>query len=87
MGINGVLTVEVTEGSAAAAAGLQGMRRNRQGDLILGDIIVGIDDEPVGSLDDLMRILDQHDVGDSVNVVVVRNGQRLTLPVTLQALN
>jgi S1-C subfamily serine protease len=87
MGINGVLTVEVTKGSAAAAAGLKGMRRDRQGDLILGDIIVGIDDEPVGSLDDLMRILDQHRVGDTVQVAIVRDGRRMTLPLTLQALN
>jgi S1-C subfamily serine protease len=87
MGINGVLTVEVTEGSAAAAAGLQGMRRNRQGDLILGDVIVEIDQEPIASLDDMMRVLDQYNVGDTVSVVVLRNGRRLTLPVTLEALN
>ena len=87
MGIKGVLTVEVTKGSAAESAGLQGMRRNRQGDLILGDVIVAIEQEPTASLDDLMRVLDQYNVGDTVSVVVVRNGQRLTLPVTLQALN
>ncbi len=87
MGIDGVLTVEVAEGSAAAAAGLVGTRRNRQGQLILGDIIVGIEQEPVGSLDDLMRLLEQYQVGDTVSVVIVRNGQRATLPVTLQALN
>jgi S1-C subfamily serine protease len=55
--------------------------------LILGDIIVGIDEEPVSSLDDLMRLLDQYKVGDTVQVVIVRHGQRMTLPVTLQALN
>jgi S1-C subfamily serine protease len=87
MGISGVLTVEVTEGSAAEAAGLQGMRRNRRGDLILGDVIVGIEDKPVEALDDLMQILDQYHVGDTVDVVVVRDGRRLTLPVTLQALD
>jgi S1-C subfamily serine protease len=87
MGIDGVLTVEVMEGSAAEAAGLQGTRRNRQGQLILGDIIVGIEEEAVGSLDDLMRILERYKVGDTVNVVVVRQGRRMTLPVILQALS
>jgi len=87
MGIDGVLTVDVVEGSAAAAAGLVGTQRDRQGRLILGDIIVGIEEEPVGSLDDLMRLLDQYKVGDTVRVVIVRHGQRMTLPVTLQALN
>nr|WP_256868166.1 trypsin-like peptidase domain-containing protein [Candidatus Entotheonella palauensis] len=87
MGINGVLTVDVTEGSAAQAAGLQGMRRNRQGELVFGDVIVGIEQEPVGSLDDLMRLLHRYNVGDTVRVVIVRDGQRMALPVTLQALN
>ncbi len=87
MGIEGVLTVDVAEGSAAAAAGLVGMRRNRQGQLILGDIIVAIEEEPVRSLDDLMQLLDQYSVGDTVRVAIVRNGQRVTLPVTLQALD
>jgi S1-C subfamily serine protease len=87
MGIDGVLTVDVVEGSAAAAAGLVGTRRDPQGRLILGDIIVGIEEEPVGSLDDLMRLLDQYKVGDTVRVVIIRHGQRMTLPVTLQALN
>ena len=87
MGIDGVLTVDVVEGGAADAAGLRGMRRSRQGDLIFGDIIVGINGEPVRSLDDLMRLLDQHNVGDTVQVAVIRDGQRTSLSVTLQALN
>ena len=87
LGIDGVLTMEVVQGGAAAQAGLRGMQRNRRGDWILGDIIVGIDGEPVESLDDLMRALDQHNVGDTVQVAVLRDGRRLTLAVTLQALD
>jgi len=87
LGIDGVLTMQVVQGGAAAKAGLRGMQRNRRGDWILGDIIVGIDGEAVGSLDDLMRVLDQHNVGDTVQVAVVRDGRRMTLAVTLQALN
>ncbi|ETW93560.1 MAG: hypothetical protein ETSY1_38680 [Candidatus Entotheonella factor] len=86
-GINGVLTMEVAEGSAAAAAGLKGMRRNRLGQWIFGDVIVGIEQEPVTSLDDLTRLLEQYNVGDTVRVVILREGQRVTLPVTLQAIN
>ncbi len=87
MGIDGVLTVDVAEGSAAHGAGLVGMRRDGQGQLILGDVIVAIERQPVRSLDDLMRLLDRYDVGDTVQVAIVRNGQREILPVTLQALN
>lgn len=87
MGIDGVLTVDVAEGSAAHAAGLVGMRRNRQGQLILGDIIVGIEADAVRSLDDLMRVLGQYRVGDTVQVLIVRDGRRQILLVTLQALD
>ena len=87
LGIDGVLTMEVAQGGAAAKAGLRGMQRNRRGEWILGDIIVGIDGEPVESLDDLMRVLDQHNVGDTVQVAVLRDGRRTTLAVTLQALD
>lgn len=87
MGIDGVLTVDVTEGSGGAAAGLQGIRWNQQGEMILGDVIVGIEQESVGSMDDLTQLLDQYKVGDTIQLVIVRNGQRVTLPVTLRSLN
>ena len=79
--------VDAITNFAPAAAGLRGTRRNPQGDVILGDVIVGIDQEPVGSLNDLTRLLDQHNVGDTVHVVIVRNGRRVLLPVTLQDLH
>jgi S1-C subfamily serine protease len=65
---------------------LRGTRRDAQGRLILGDIIVGIENDAVQSLDDLMNALDKHQVGDTVSVTIVRNDDRQTLPVTLQAL-
>lgn len=80
---SGVLIVQTLPGSAAAAAGLRGLTQTENGDVEIGDIIVGIDGQKVDSTDDLTRILDKHQIGDTVQVAVVRNGRRTTVPVRL----
>ena len=82
----GVLIIQVNKGSAAATAGLRSSRRDARGRLVLGDVIIHIEDDRVQSSDDLMTILDKYQVGDTVSVTVIRDDKRLTLPVTLQAL-
>jgi S1-C subfamily serine protease len=79
----GVLIWQVAQGGAAANAGLRGLQQTEDGDVELGDIIVGIDSEKVGNSDDLTRLLDKHQVGDVVNVLIVRNGRRMTVAVRL----
>ncbi|HYP54651.1 MAG TPA: PDZ domain-containing protein, partial [Pyrinomonadaceae bacterium] len=49
------------------------------------DIIVSIDGERVKDRNDLFRILDKHQIGDTVQVGLVRNGRNLTVPVRLTA--
>ena len=82
----GVLILQVARGGAAAAAGLRGLQPTEDGDVELGDIIVGIDNEKIGNQDDLFRALDKHKIGDVVNVHVWRGGRRLSLPVRLMEL-
>ena len=79
----GVVDREVGLGGAAANAGLHGLTQTENGDVELGDIIVGIDGEKVGNGDDLARVMDKHQLGDTVKVEVVRNGKRMTIPVHL----
>src|SRR6266699_1140854 len=57
---DGVLIWNVLQGGAAASAGLRGLTQTEEGNIELGDIIVGIDGEKIGSTDDLSRILDKH---------------------------
>ncbi len=83
---DGVLIWQVQPGGAAASAGLRGLQQTEDGDVELGDIIVGIDSEKVANSDDLARVLDKHQVGDSVNVQIVRNGTRMSVPVRLAEL-
>ena len=80
---DGVLILQVQPAGGAANAGLRGTVQTEDGDIEFGDIIVGIEGEKVKNNDDLFRILDKHQVGDTVNVEVVRNGRHLTVPVRL----
>ncbi|HEV2829041.1 MAG TPA: trypsin-like peptidase domain-containing protein [Pyrinomonadaceae bacterium] len=79
----GVVIWQVAPGDAAANAGLRGLTQTENGDVEIGDIIVGIDNEKVANNDDLYRILDRHQVGDTVQVQVMRNGRRASVPVRL----
>lgn len=79
----GVLIVQVARGGAAAAAGLRGLQPTEDGEVELGDIIVGIDNEKIANNDDIFRALDKHKVGDVVSVEIWRDGRRMSVPVRL----
>ena len=78
----GVLIVGTQRGGPAANAGLQGLSQTEDG-IELGDIIVAIDGEKVTNNDDMLRILDKHQMRDTVQVEVVRRGHRTVVPVLL----
>ena len=80
---DGVLIVQVQRGSGAAAAGLRGMQQTEMGDFELGDIIVGIDNDKVGNSDELFKVLDKHQIGDTVQVQIWRDGRKTSVPVRL----
>jgi putative serine protease PepD len=80
---DGVLIIQVARGSGAANAGLRGMQQTEMGDFELGDIIVGIDNDKVANSDDLFRVLDKHQIGETVQVQIWRDGRRMSVPVRL----
>jgi S1-C subfamily serine protease len=80
---DGVLIFQVARGSGAAAAGLRGIQQTEMGDVELGDIIVGINNDKVVNTDDLYRVLDKHQIGETVQVHIWRDGRRMSVPVRL----
>ena len=80
---DGVMIIQVARGGGAAQAGLRGIQQTEMGDFELGDIIVGIDNNKVGNTDDLFRVLDKHQIGDTVQVQIWRNGRKTSVPVRL----
>ncbi|MFO0963194.1 MAG: trypsin-like peptidase domain-containing protein [Phycisphaerales bacterium] len=63
---------EVVKGSAAEAAGLRE-----------GDLLVTLDGEPLGGRNGLRRAIAQREVGDTVSIEYVREGERATASATL----
>jgi putative serine protease PepD len=71
---SGVLVID-------AAAGLHGTGQADAGD----DLITAIDGHALASVDQLTQYLDSKKVGDRVTLSVIRNGQRISVGVTLGA--
>jgi S1-C subfamily serine protease len=87
---HGALIDAVTPGSPAAAAGLRGGSREVQyeGQTVQlgGDVVVAIDGTPVGSADDLVRIVTNDLRPDTTAVFTVfRGGRRRSIPLRLTA--
>lgn len=70
--VEGVLVAQVYDGTAAADAGIQ-----------QGDIITAFDGETVTSPSDLQLDVRKKNPGDTVEITLVRNGQEMTVSVTL----
>ena len=85
LGIEGALVLDVVEGSGAQQAGIRPTVRDRRGAIVLGDLIVAVDGEPIKSSSDLILALERRRVGDTVKLTVVRDDRKRTLEVTLQA--
>lgn len=69
---SGVLVRDVTSGSGAAQAGVQG-----------GDVIVAVDGNDIRTIEQFLSTLRRHQPGDTVTVTLIRDGQRQQVDVTL----
>lgn len=72
--VPGLKVTGVTPGSPADKAGMKG-----------GDVVVELDGKPVTDLETYSAALYARKAGDTISVVVIRGGQRVTLSVTLGA--
>ncbi|MGH9947011.1 MAG: S1C family serine protease [Pyrinomonadaceae bacterium] len=80
---SGLLVGNVIQGGAASAAGLRGISRDSDGSPLVGDIITAIDGEKMNDLDDLYRLLDKKQIGDTVRVELYRNRAKTVVPLRL----
>jgi len=81
--VDGVVIVEINRGGAGEKAGLRAVQRTRRG-WRLGDVIVGVNKKSVENANDLFKTLDQFEVGQKVNLTVLREGSKKTIPIVLQ---
>jgi S1-C subfamily serine protease len=69
----GAQVQNVQDGSSAATAGLQE-----------GDVIIQVGSRKIGSADELVVAVDEHQSGEIVPITVVRNGRQLVLDAALR---
>ncbi len=81
----GVVIVQVGNGSPAAKAGLQPFRRGNRGEVVGGDVITAINDEPVKDLDDMLSVLERRQPGETVALSVWRDGRTRKQSLVLAA--
>lgn len=85
LGLEGVLVIDVEKGGPAHKAGLRPTRQYGN-EIVLGDVIIGIDGNGVASYDDIRTELERYKVGDQVIINIIRDGRALELVVQLSAL-
>ena len=69
----GVLVDTVMDQTSAAAGGMKA-----------GDVIVGWDSAGIDGMQDLFEHLQMHEPGDTVNITVLRDGEKVVLGITLK---
>ncbi|HYV06182.1 MAG TPA: trypsin-like peptidase domain-containing protein [Blastocatellia bacterium] len=83
----GIIVGDVYRGSGAAAAGLKGavVRDSIYGASLqqLGDVILTVGGRKVSNTDDLQNALQDKKPGETVDLEVLRQGRRVTVPVRL----
>ncbi len=82
--IEGVVVFRVKPDSAADKAGLKGATLTPDGGIIPKDVIVAIQGKQVDSVSKLLAMIDDFNVGDIVQLTIMRDGQTKEIDVILQ---
>lgn len=79
--VDGVVVLDVIQGTPADKAGLEPVTRTLDGDVQLGDVIVGADRQPIRNGEELIEFLQSCD--SKVSLQVLRAGKTISIPVEL----
>jgi putative serine protease PepD len=84
----GLMVISVVAGSGADKSGMRNAEEVQVGryTVPLGDVITKVDGQAISQQDDLDRALNNKNVGDRVQIEIVRGGRRMTLNVQLTEL-
>ena len=87
-GGKGFLVIDVLRNGSAESAGVRGgyIASNIDGNQVDlgGDIIIGIDNSTIGSVEDIKKVLSTKQIGDSVQLTIYRDNSTLNIPVVLK---
>ncbi|HKO65645.1 MAG TPA: trypsin-like peptidase domain-containing protein, partial [Candidatus Nitrosocosmicus sp.] len=87
-GGKGFLVIDVLRNGSAESAGVRGgyIASNIDGNQIElgGDIIIGIDNTTIGSVEDIKKALSTKQIGDSAQLTIYRDNSTLNVPIVLK---
>lgn len=83
MGMDGALILDVIANSPASKYGLQETMRDRNGNITLGDLIVGVNQEKISNNNDLFLALEKYSPGDEITVRYIRSEKEAELQLVL----
>ena len=66
-----------------SSTGLIGIKKIGEKKVVLGDVIIGIDNYEINNPEDLVSILEKYKPNDKVNIRIIRNQVEMVLPITL----
>ncbi|AEE49129.1 peptidase S1 and S6 chymotrypsin/Hap [Haliscomenobacter hydrossis DSM 1100] len=81
--LEGPLVMDVTRGGPAASAGLRATRRDEYGRIILGDIIVAMNNKRINTKEELILELENYQAGDEVTLTLLREQREVKVKVRL----
>ncbi|KAI3726094.1 hypothetical protein L1987_65891 [Smallanthus sonchifolius] len=81
---NGALILQVPANSPAAKVGLLPITRGFAGNIVLGDIIIAVDNKPVKNKAEFLKALDEYNVGDKVLLKIQRGNETLEMHIALE---
>lgn len=77
LGIRNGILIDKTFPNTPAARTLQGTGKDKKGKVVAGDVIVGVNGQPVFDYDSFYSIMDAVSVGDEITLNVDRRGKEL----------
>ncbi|MBK6947788.1 MAG: trypsin-like peptidase domain-containing protein [Haliscomenobacter sp.] len=82
--LEGPLIIDVVPGSNAEKSGIQPTLRDRNGRILLGDIIVALNNDPIKTNSDLILALEKYQPGQKVKLTLLRNDRKITVDLLLE---
>lgn len=91
---SGLIVADLKPGGAAEKAGFRGPKitRARRGPFVVerldrsvADVIVGVNGKKATTVEDFLGYIDERRPGETVEIEVLRDGERVSLPLTLTA--
>ena len=83
--IEGVIVLDVVQGTDPERLGMRGLQRVHRGRIQLGDVIFEIDEQVINNEDDYANVMEQHRAGDVVAVKTRRDNRILEYDIELRA--